>query len=44
VLSERRRPEYGYHQQFYPDIARYIAAINVEELRARVLSLSAGKL
>ncbi|AYY01452.1 tyrosine-protein phosphatase [Klebsiella aerogenes] len=44
VLSELRRPEYGYHQQFYPDIARYIAAINVEELRARVLSLSAGKL
>lgn len=43
ALAELRRPEYGYHQQFYPNIARYIERVNVEELRVRVLSLSAGK-
>ncbi|WP_375156931.1 tyrosine-protein phosphatase [Klebsiella aerogenes] len=43
VLAELHRPEYGYHQQYYPDIVRYVESIDVEQLRARVLSLSAGK-
>lgn len=40
VLSELRHPRYGYHEAFYPDIARYIETADVNALRQRVLNHS----
>lgn len=40
VLAQLRRPEYGYHENFYPRIARYIETVNVDALRQQVLDVS----
>lgn len=38
VLTELRRPEYGYHETVYPGIARFIETVNVDELRQQVFA------
>jgi tyrosine-protein phosphatase SIW14 len=40
ALAELRNPAHGHHEQFYPDIARYIETIDVDALRQRVLKPS----
>lgn len=39
VLAQLRRPEYGYHKNYFPRIARYIETVNVDALRQQVLSV-----
>ncbi|PVZ85897.1 protein-tyrosine-phosphatase [Serratia sp. S1B] len=38
VLAELRQPQFGYHETYYPNIARYINNVNVDLIRQRVLS------
>lgn len=37
VLSKLRRPGYGYHENLYPGIAKYIEQVDVGALRREVL-------
>lgn len=38
VLAELRQPQFGYHESYYPNIARYISSVNVDQIRQRVLA------
>lgn len=36
ALAELRKPQYGYHEQYYAGIARYISRVDVNQLQQRV--------
>lgn len=38
ALAELRKPEYGYHENYYAGIARYIANVDVSQIRLRVFA------
>lgn len=36
ALTELRTPQYGYHEQYYVGIARYISSVNVRQIQQQV--------
>jgi tyrosine-protein phosphatase SIW14 len=38
ALAELRKPEYGYHENFYAGIVRYISSVDVSRIQKRVFS------
>lgn len=38
VLAELRKPEHGYHENYYAGIARYIGDVDVSKIRQRVFA------